>query len=152
MIYHLILYEFSSGKGIFETSFKNNEDNDIHLDHFSGFFFSINKFMTSVMFNIARKIQKIELDNFIIIFTPIIFESEFDLITVFDKTDFSLIDSMISEIKNVIYGFPDIFNKWDGCSLTDFKIVKYALKEKINSIIKRRKEIKKNCKISRLIN
>lgn len=130
MIYYIILYEFESGKSLTEISFQEDEE---FLKLFGSFFTALNTFMTSLIFHTSKKIQLIELDNYIIKFTHIMFEKEYDLIIICDKTELLHLDDIISEIKEVIYQYADVFINWDGHSTYVFKELETAIRKSLCS-------------------
>ena len=124
MLYHLILYEYPSGKRILEHTFKEIIKDDSY-DTLSSFLVALNEFAKSLII----KHDKLDLVRFgnLIIKLDHLKDISIDIALVFDANHQKIIKKLTPKIKEKILEYSSLFTEWNGVSLDKFCLLKEAL-------------------------
>ena len=133
MLYHLILYEYPSGKLIIEHTFEEIIRDDSY-DTLSSFLVALNEFAKGL---INKKQDKLDLVRFgdLIIKLDHLKEISIDLALVFDANHQKIINKLTPKIKEKILEYSSLFTQWNGVKLDEFSLLKEALLTTIRKTI-----------------
>ena len=124
MLYHLILYEYPSGKRILEHTFEEIITNDSY-DTLSSFLVALNEFAKGLI----KKQDKLDLVRFgdLIIKLDHLKEISIDIALVFDANHQEIIKNLAPQIKEKILEYSSLFYEWNGVSVDEFSLLKEDL-------------------------
>jgi len=124
MLYHLILYEYPSGKRILEHTFKEIIKEDSY-DTLSSFLVALNEFAKGLI----TKQDKLDLIRFgnLIIKLDHLKDISIDIALVFDAKYRKIIKKITPKIKEKIMEYSFLFIEWNGVSVDGFSLLKEAL-------------------------
>jgi len=124
MLYHLILYEYPSGKRILEHTFKEIIKEDSY-DTLSSFLVALNEFAKGLI----TKQDKLDLIRFgnLIIKLDHLKDISIDIALVFDAKYRKIIKKITPKIKEKIMEYSFLFTEWNGVSVDGFSLLKEAL-------------------------
>ena len=132
MLYHLILYEYPSGKLIIEHTFEEIiKDNS--YDTLSSFLVALNEFAKGLI----TKHEKLDLVRFgnLIIKLDHLKDISIDIALVFDANHEKIIKKLTPKIKEKILEYSSLFYEWNGVSVDEFSLLKEALLSTIRKTI-----------------
>lgn len=132
MLYHLILYEYPSGKLIIEHTFEEII-RDGSYDTLSSFLVALNEFAKGLI----TKQEKLDLVQFgnLIIKLDHIKEISIDIALVFDADHQKIIKKLTPKIKEKILEYSSLFYEWNGVSVDEFSLLKEALLNTVRKTI-----------------
>ena len=132
MLYHLILYEYPSGKLIIEHTFEEII-RDGSYDTLSSFLVALNEFAKGLI----TKQEKLDLVQFgnLIIKLDHIKEISIDIALVFDADHRKIIKKLTPKIKEKILEYSSLFYEWNGVSVDEFSLLKEALLNTVRKTI-----------------
>ncbi len=132
MLYHLILYEYPSGKLILEHTFEEIIRDDSY-NALSSFLVALNEFAKGLII----KQEKLDLVRFgdLIIKLDHLKDISIDIALVFDANHQKIIKKLTPKIKEKILEYSSLFYEWNGVSLDEFSLLKEALLSTIRKVI-----------------
>ncbi|TFG30181.1 MAG: hypothetical protein EU532_01715 [Promethearchaeota archaeon] len=132
MLYHLILYEYPSGKLILEHTFKEIIKDETY-ETFSSFLAALNQFAKGLL----DKQDKLDLVRFgnLIIKMDHLKDVSLDLALVFDANHQKIIKKIGPKIIKKILEYSSLFTEWNGVSMDDFSLLKEALLNMVRKFI-----------------
>jgi len=119
MIYFFLVYNYKIGTSLIDAQIREIKEDDLMI--FASFFSALNSFIKCLILDGNKKINLIELGDYLIRFIPIFPKMHLDLIMVYDKAEQHFSESVIPLIFNKIQEKKEIFVKWDSSSLSEFK-------------------------------
>ncbi|MFX1340299.1 MAG: hypothetical protein ACFFDK_16945 [Promethearchaeota archaeon] len=124
MLYHLILYEYPSGKRILEHTFKEIIKDDSYAT-LSSFLVALNEFAKGLI----TKQDKLDLVRFgnLIIKLDHLKDISIDIALIFDANYQKIIKDLTPKIKEKIMEYSSLFYEWNGVSVDKFSLLKEAL-------------------------
>ena len=132
MLYHLILYEFPSGKLIIEHTFKEIIKDDTY-ETLSSFLVAINQFVKGFLTE-QDKLNLLSIGNLIIKMEHMK-EVSLDLALVFDANHQKKIKKLVPKIKKKILEYSSLFLEWNGVNVDKFSLLKEALLNTVRKFI-----------------
>jgi hypothetical protein len=132
MLYHLILYEYPSGKPIIEHTFKEIIKDEA-FKTLSSFLVSLKLFAQELI----KKKDKLDFVKFgdLIIRLEHISEISIDLALVFDSDNKKIMTEMVPKIKELILEYETLFMNWNGVDVNQFSLLKEALLKSVREVI-----------------
>ncbi|MFX0071979.1 MAG: hypothetical protein ACFFAO_12895 [Candidatus Hermodarchaeota archaeon] len=132
MLYHIIIFEYPSGKLIIEHTFK-----EIISEEFYG---TLSDFLVALRIfsqGITKKGQKLDLVQFgdMIIKLDHLEEVSIDLALVFNSNNKNIINKMVPQIKKKILEYDSLFKNWNGVNKDQFSLLKEALLNTIRKVM-----------------
>ena len=132
MLYHLILYEYPSGKLILEHTFKEIIKDETYVT-FSSFLAALNQFAKGLL-NKQDKLDLVRFGNLIIKMDHLK-DVSLDLALVFDANHQKIIKKLGPKIIKKILEYSSLFTEWNGVSMDDFSLLKEALLNMLRKFI-----------------
>jgi len=132
MLYHLILYEFPSGKLIIEHTFKEIIKDETY-ETLSSFLVAINQFVKGFLAD-HDKLNLLSFGNLIIKMEHME-EVSLDLALVFDANHQKKIKKLVPKIKKKILEYSSLFLEWNGVNVDKFSLLKEALLNTVRKFI-----------------
>ena len=132
MLYHLIIYEYPSGKLILEHTFKEIIKDETY-ETLSSFLAALNQFAKGLL----DKQDRLDLVRFgnLIIKMDHLKDVSLDLALVFDADNHKIIKKLGPKIIKKILEYSSLFTEWNGVSMDDFSLLKEALLNMVRKFI-----------------
>ena len=132
MLYHIIIFEYPSGKLIIEHTFKEMISEESYAT-LSDFLVALKIFSQGITKE-GHKLDLVQFGNLIIKLEHLE-EVSIDLALVFDANHKDIINKMVPHIKEKILEYNFLFKNWNGVNKEQFFLLKDALLKTIRKIV-----------------
>ncbi len=131
MIYHVLLYEYPSGKLFLDIVFKKMIKED---DLFAGFISALKIFGTNLLQKSVKNINQIKFDNLHLDIFPLE-NIGVDVVIISDSEHQDVVSLIIDKITNIIFEYKSLFLNWGGITTSEFRILEEPIIQVIRKTI-----------------